>query len=76
MSHPLAFLVDPRERTLIPLLIAWLREGQRGLRLDDGERRTQLVRCISGEIHLSPARLLDRRGHPAADGEGPQKDDQ
>ena len=76
VPHPLAFLVDAREGAQIPFLIAWLRQRQRGLRLDHGQRRAQLVRGIGSEVHLSPAGLFDRRRHPTADGESTQKDDE
>ena len=75
-AHPLAFLVDARERALIPFAVARLRQGERGLRLDHGERRAEFVRRIGGEVHLSPAGLLDRRGHPSTDGQCAHEDHQ
>ena len=76
MPHALAFLVDPGEGPLIPVLVARLRERQRGLRLDHSQRRPQLVRGVGGEVHLSLAGLFDGRRDPTADGESTQKDDE
>ena len=39
------------------------------------ERRPQLVRGVGGELELAPARGLDRRGDPPADGHRAEEHD-
>ena len=71
----LRFEVDPLEGGPIPGLSTGGAQGQAGLRLDDRERRPQLVGGVGRELELPPPGELDRRGDPAADGDGADEDD-
>ncbi len=74
-AHPLVLDVDLAERGAVPLGVAVLGQGQARVRLDDRQRRPQLVRRVGGELELADAGLLDRRGDPPSDRHGSEEDD-
>ena len=73
--HPLALAVDPPERAPVPLGLPIPAQGERRLRLDDRQRRAQLVDGVGGELELAATGELDRGGDPPADGDGAEEDD-
>ena len=75
-AHPLRLAVDALERRPVPLRRAVLRQGQAGVRLDDRQRRAQLVRGVGRELQLALAGGLDRRRDAPADQHGTDEHDQ
>ena len=74
-AHALRLAVDPPEGRPVPGGVAILREREARVRLDDRERRPQLVRGVGGELELALAGRLDRRGDAPADGDRAEEHD-